>query len=83
MERTLPYPPARMDQEPGHVHLKFHAHSFHWPVSEKIGPYLHRLVDLTECEQLNLDFTDVKFLAGIGLGQLVALHRKLKARRAT
>ena len=52
--------------------------SLRWPAAEMIGTHLLTLADETNRKYLALDFANIDFLAGTGLGQLVCLNTKVK-----
>ena len=56
------------------------ASTYEPPIVQQVGSELFRLVDQQDCLRLLLNFSEVEFLSSAGLGKLITLDKKLKAR---
>ena len=79
VELKTPWPLVNVEEENGELVVRFHAESFLWPSVEEVGRILFDLAQETENCPFVLDFSNVDYLAGVGLEKLVRLNSKLQA----
>jgi anti-anti-sigma factor len=60
--------------------VKFDVECLRWPMADRVGDHLLTVADAPDTNNVVLDFGDVEFVTGSGLGKLVALHLKIKAK---
>jgi anti-anti-sigma factor len=66
-------------QENGDSLVRLDVPNLSWPNVDGLGNQLLSLADLPDSKNLFLDFRNIEFVTGAGLGKLVALYTKVRA----
>jgi anti-anti-sigma factor len=66
-------------QKNGDSLVRLEVPSLSWPNADCLGKQLLSLADSPDSKSLLLDFSNVEFVTGAGLGKLVSLHTRVRA----
>jgi anti-anti-sigma factor len=68
-----------LHQNNGESLVRLDVSNLSWPNADSVGKQLFSLADRADSTNLFLDFKNIEFVTGAGLGKLVALYTRVKA----